>query len=97
MAKEPEERAAEYLAEMAALIRTCENQLQETRDFYAAHGIDPDAIKKQVANLPADQRRQLEEAIKRDAEEVEEEVRRAKLDASHAQRTSGRIRTRPMV
>lgn len=100
MAKEPEERAAEILAEMDALIRTCEEQLEQSREFYRANGIDPDALAAEVERLPEDRRRELQEALERDMREVEEEVERAKLEASHAPAVTARKkspRMRPMV
>lgn len=96
MAKQPEERAVELLGEMDALIRTCERQLEETQAFYSANGIDVASVQAQVDALPAKERRELEDAIARDMQEVEDDIHRAKLNASHAPRT-GMRKMRPMV
>ncbi|WP_142848246.1 hypothetical protein [Telmatospirillum sp. J64-1] len=97
MAKQPEERAVEILAEMDALIHSCERQLEETRELYSANGLDAEKLKNFTADLPAAQRRELEEAIARDNQEIEDEVQRARLDADHAPRSVGRMKMRPMI
>lgn len=99
MAKDPEARAEELLKEMAALIENCEQQIEEGRQFRDENGLDEETVKKQVEQLPADKKAELDAAIAQDMREIEDEVARAKLEAEHtAHRPTGkRPKMRPMV
>ncbi|MBW7849346.1 MAG: hypothetical protein H3C38_02475 [Rhodospirillales bacterium] len=99
MAKQPEERAVEIMAEMDALIRSCEQQIEQGREFYRASGIDPEVLSAAAQNLPENRRREIQEAVDRDMREIEEEVRQAKLAADHGRPSSGKAgrKMRPMI
>lgn len=99
MTMQPEERAAQLLKEMDALIETCEGQIKEGAAFREANGLSEDALKRQIDDLPADKRAELQAAVDRDMREVEDEVAQAKLASDHAPRGGGakRPKMRPMV
>lgn len=99
MAKQPDERAVEIMAEMDALIRSCEQQIEQGQEFYRASGIDPEVLSAAARNLPEDQRRHIRAAVERDMQDIEEEVRQAKLAADHARSSAARParKMRPMV
>lgn len=99
MAMQPEERSAQLLQEMGALIETCENQIKEGAAFREANGLSEETLKRQIEALPADKRAELQAAVEQDMREVEDEVAQAKLASDHAPRSGGakRPKMRSMV
>lgn len=99
MAKDPAERADELLKEMAVLIEDCERQIEEGRRFRNENGLDDETIKRQIEQLPADKKAELDAAIAQDMREIDDAVAQAKMEAAHAPRRSAgkRPKMRPMV
>lgn len=89
MTKQPEERATELMAEMDALVASCERQLEEGERLLSAGGLDPEGLAAGAERLPQARQRELREAIERDMREIEDEVRHAR-PAERAPK-SGRI------
>ncbi|HLO78014.1 MAG TPA: hypothetical protein VK196_16290 [Magnetospirillum sp.] len=99
MAKQPEERAAELMAEMSALIEATERQIEQGRAVRAAAGLDDATIARMTGNLTADKKAEIQAAVEQDRRDIEDEVARAKVDTAHAIPASGarRPRMRPMI
>lgn len=99
MAKQPEDRAIELMAEMSALIDVTERQVEQSREMRKAMGLDDAALERMVRDVPADKKAEMQAAIDQDLREIEEDVAQAKLAVAHAAPAAGakRPRMRPMI
>ena len=82
------------------VIRQAEEALQETKDFFEKHGLDPDKAKRYLESITTQEMRdQAKAAFDADMESVQQEVREqmAHMTSKSPGMRSGRRPSRQMI
>ena len=98
MSDSPEERAMATVAKANAMIAEIKRRLEDDEAALRSQGLNPDKVREHTEkSLTPEQRKQAQELIAKDMQDIEDEVAQAKVHLSQGDSTSKAKRPRSMV